>query len=87
MQENIRIEKERKYWDKLTPRYEPFIEMKKLPEVIVKKNGFYENTQVAQTFLVEDSPTFLGQMFTFSATTSYDLTHTLPMGFNIGRKA
>ncbi len=26
MQDNIRIEKERKYWDKLTPRYEPFIE-------------------------------------------------------------
>ncbi len=26
MQDNTRIEKERKYWDKLTPRYEPFIE-------------------------------------------------------------
>jgi len=26
MQDNIRIENERKYWDKLTPRYEPFLE-------------------------------------------------------------
>jgi len=26
MQENKRVEKEKKYWDKLTPRYEPFIE-------------------------------------------------------------
>lgn len=31
-------------------------------ELILKKNGLYQNTPVAQTFLVEESQTYLGQM-------------------------
>jgi len=32
-------------------------------DLIIKKNGLYQNTPVTQAFLVEGSPTFLGQMF------------------------
>jgi len=30
-------------------------------DLVVKKNGLYQNTPVAQAFLVEGSPTYLGQ--------------------------
>lgn len=33
-------------------------------DLVVKRKGLYQNTPVAQAFLVEDSPTFMGQMFT-----------------------
>lgn len=33
-------------------------------DLVVKKNGLFQNTPVTQTFLVEDSPTFMGRMFT-----------------------
>ena len=36
-------------------------------DLVVKKKGLYQNTSVTQTFLVEDSPTFMGQMFTLWA--------------------
>ncbi len=36
-------------------------------DLVVKKKGLYQNTPVTQTFLVEDSPTFMGQMFTLWA--------------------
>ena len=32
-------------------------------DLIIKKNGLYQNMPVTQTFLVEGSPTYLGQMF------------------------
>ena len=35
-------------------------------DLVVKRNGMYQNTSVTQTFLVEGSPTFLGQLFTLS---------------------
>ncbi|MFZ2071735.1 MAG: methyltransferase [Halobacteriota archaeon] len=34
-------------------------------DLIVKQNGLYQNTPVTQAFLVEGSPTFLGQLFAF----------------------
>ena len=34
---------------------------------VLKKNGLYQNTSVTQAFLVEGSPTFLGEMFTLNA--------------------
>ncbi len=34
-------------------------------ELVVKKNNLYQNTPVTQIFLVERTPTYLGQMFTF----------------------
>ena len=34
--------------------------------MVVKKNGLYQNTSVTQTFLVEDSPTFLGHLLAFT---------------------
>ncbi len=36
-------------------------------DLIAKQNGLYQNTAVAQAFLVEGSPTFLGQMFAFQS--------------------
>lgn len=36
-------------------------------DIVVKKNGLYQNTLVTQTFLAEGSPTFLGQIFNFWA--------------------
>ena len=36
-------------------------------DLVVKKKGLYQNTPVTQTFLVEGSPTYLGQMLTMQA--------------------
>ena len=36
-------------------------------DLLEKNDGLYQNTAVTQTFLAEGSPTFMGQMFTFSA--------------------
>ncbi len=36
-------------------------------DLLEKNDGLYQNTPVTQTFLVEGSPTFMGQIFTFSA--------------------
>ena len=36
-------------------------------DLVVKKNGLYQNTPVTQAFLVEGSSTFLGQMFALQA--------------------
>ncbi len=36
-------------------------------DLLEKNDGFYQNTAVTQTFLAEDSPTFLGQMYTRQA--------------------
>ena len=35
-------------------------------DLVMKKNGLYQNMPVTQAFLVEDSPTYLGQAFTLS---------------------
>jgi hypothetical protein len=42
-------------------------------DLVVKKNGLYQNTPVTQTFLVEDNPTFLGQILTLTAQTFFAL--------------
>lgn len=42
-------------------------------ELLQKKNGLYQNTPITQTFLVEGSPTYLGQLFTFMARTDSSL--------------
>ena len=34
-------------------------------ELLTKRNGLYQNISVTQTFLVEGTPTYLGQSFTF----------------------
>jgi predicted O-methyltransferase YrrM len=36
-------------------------------DLVVKRNGLYQNTPLAQAFLVEDSPTFLGPILTITA--------------------
>lgn len=36
-------------------------------DLLEKNDGLYQNTAVAQAFLVEGSPTFLGQMFAFQS--------------------
>jgi len=36
-------------------------------DLVVKQNGLYQNTAVAQAFLADDSQTFLGQMFAFQS--------------------
>ncbi len=36
-------------------------------DLVVKQNGLYQNTAVAQAFLVDGSPRFLGQMFAFQS--------------------
>ncbi len=36
-------------------------------DLLHKKNGLYRNKAITQAFLVEDSPTYLGQVFTFTA--------------------
>ncbi len=36
-------------------------------DLVLKKNGLYRNTPLAQTFLVESSPTYLGRMLAASA--------------------
>lgn len=33
-------------------------------DLVVKKNGLFQNTTITQAFLVEDSPTFMGRMLT-----------------------
>ena len=42
-------------------------------DLVVKKNGMYQNTSVTQAFLVENTPTFLGPMFTITAQTFFAL--------------
>ena len=41
--------------------------------LVHKKNGLYRNTSSAQTFLVEVSPTYLGRLFTFMASSGAPL--------------
>ena len=41
-------------------------------DLVVKRDGLYQNTEVTQTFLVEDSPTFLGPTFTLMAQWWFD---------------
>ena len=36
-------------------------------DLVVKQNGLYQNTAVAQAFLVDGSQTFMGQMFAFQS--------------------
>nr|CBH38866.1 conserved hypothetical protein, O-methyltransferase family [uncultured archaeon] len=40
-------------------------------DLVVKQDGLYQNTSVAQTFLVENTPTFLGPMLTITAQTFF----------------
>ena len=40
-------------------------------DLLEKNDGLYQNTPVTQTFLVEGSPTFLGQIFNFWAQSFY----------------
>nr|QNO57428.1 hypothetical protein FKKJMMIK_00026 [Methanosarcinales archaeon ANME-1 ERB7] len=42
-------------------------------DLVVKQDGLYQNTPVAQTFLVENTPTFLGPMLTITAQTFFAL--------------
>jgi len=42
-------------------------------DLVNKKNNSYKNTPVAQTFLVEGSQTYLGQLFAFMATSEPEL--------------
>ncbi len=42
-------------------------------DLIIKKNGLYQNTPVAQAFLVENSTTFLGPILTITAQTFFAL--------------
>jgi len=47
-------------------------------DLLVKKNGLYQNTPVAQAFLVEGSPTNLGQMFISMQSQYYSNLDDLP---------
>ena len=47
-------------------------------DLVVKKKGLYQNTPVTQTFLVEGSPTFLGEMFTFTTQLGHVALNDLP---------
>jgi len=47
-------------------------------DLVVKKNGLYQNTSVTQTFLMEESPTFLGQMSTWMVQMWDALLNDLP---------
>ena len=47
-------------------------------DLVLKKNGRYQNTPVSQAFLVEGSATYLGQMLTFSAKIYYPCLKDLP---------
>jgi len=40
-------------------------------DLVVKKDGLYQNTPVSQTFLAEGSPTYLGQASTLSTQFSW----------------
>ena len=42
-------------------------------DLLTKKNGLYQNTEVTQTFLVEGSPTYIGEALTFRARTMFAL--------------
>ena len=42
-------------------------------DLVVKQDGLYQNTPVAQAFLVENTPTFLGPMLTITAQTFFAL--------------
>ena len=42
-------------------------------DLVMKKNGLYQNTPVTQTFLVDGSPTFLGPMFILNEQTFFAL--------------
>jgi len=47
-------------------------------DLLVKKNGLYQNTEVTQTFLVEGSPTFLGRLSMLQAQSYYFSLDDLP---------
>jgi len=47
-------------------------------DLLVKKNGLYQNTPVTQAFLVEGSPTFLGRLFMLQAQFYYSSLDDLP---------
>ena len=47
-------------------------------DLTVKRNGLYQNTPVAQAFLVEGSSTFLGEMFTLQSQMWYAALNNLP---------
>ena len=47
-------------------------------DLLVKKNGLYQNTPVTQAFLVEGSPTNLGQMFISMQSQHYSNLDDLP---------
>ena len=47
-------------------------------DLLEKKDGLYHNTPVTQAFLVEDSPTFLGQMLTFQEQLWYAGLNDMP---------
>ena len=55
-----------------------FLDALTASDLLVKKNGLYQNTPVTQTFLVEDSPTFMGQMFTLTAQMCNPALNNLP---------
>jgi hypothetical protein len=46
--------------------------------LLKKKKGMYQNTLISQTFLVEGSPTFLGQFFTLTVKMWFDSISNLP---------
>ena len=47
-------------------------------DLVLKKKGLYQNTPVTQAFLVEGSPTFMGQMFAFQSQMWYAALNNLP---------
>jgi SAM-dependent methyltransferase len=47
-------------------------------DLVLKKNGRYQNTPISQAFLVEGSDTYIGQMLTFSAKMYYPGINDLP---------
>ena len=47
-------------------------------DLLVKTNGLYRNTPVTQTFLVEGSPTYLGQLFMSQSQFYYSILDDLP---------
>ena len=53
-------------------------------DLVVKKEGLYQNTAVTQTFLAEGSPTFMGEMFTSQAQMWDPALNDLPKLVNEG---
>jgi len=47
-------------------------------DLLIKKEGLYQNTPVTQAFLVEGNSTFLGQMFAFQAQMWYASLNDMP---------